>query len=282
MKVPCALIVLSLPFASATLIAQTPGYYDGCRPDSGYSESSGGDGRLDGQKLSGPPGWAATWSLPKAGRSPLYLFREAAGLTYPAIAYPGGGGVQITPSDAAAQDIGRKLAQGIVSQGNAAIYASFLLSVSEKKPQGIAYVLFTGVGGLGAGISDGFLMVLARQDAGIGEDGMQKKEWMPLLSQEYQPNTTYFFVVKIGDGDDEWTAADEMEVWINPKDVSTQDEASSNALVYNIDSPGNIIAPSGFINQLLLHTENLEGITVKFDEFRVGTTWESVTGPIQP
>ena len=274
--------LLLLYTASAVLAGSLPAQnspYDGMRSEDGYRETAG---PLAGQALTGPAGWEPTWSLPKTDRSPLYLFREAAGLKYPAIAYPGGGAVRITPADPAPLEIGRKLTQGIAMKGNAAIFASFLMSVSEKKAQGMAYALFNGIGGLGAGISDGFLMVLSRQQVESLDGGPPKQEWIPLLIQEYQPGTTFFFIVKISDGGDEWGGEDEMEVWINPQDVSTKDAASSHVLVYNTDAPGNIAPPSGSITQLLLHSENLQGITLTFDEFRVGTTWESVTGAPQP
>lgn len=272
------LSIFTLSVLSVGLAGAEPSFHDGFHTESGYAESAGGDGRLSAQSL---PGQSA-WSLPKTGASPAFLFREEAGLKYPAIAYPNGGGVQITAGDAEIHTVGRKLAKGILMKGNAAIYASFLMSVSAHKPQGGAYVLFTGIGGLGAGIQDGNLMVLARQDARPNETGQNPSEWIPLLFQEYKANTTYFFVIKISDGGDGWGGEDEMEVWINPKEVSSEQEGSTNALVQNADSPGNIAPPSGGITDALLRVENLQGITLKFDELRVGTSWESVTGPIQP
>lgn len=258
-------------------------WYDGCRPESGYNEFAGENGRLVAQKLGGPAGWEPSWTLPKDGPSSLYVFREAAGLTYPAITYPGGGGIQITPTDTSAQSIGRKfVGGGLPMKNNTAIYASFLLSASEKRPQGTAYALFTGIGGLGAGISDGFLMVLARQDTGKDENGMAKREWVPMLSQEYNAQTVYYFVIKISDGGDAWGGPDDMCVWINPKDVSSEEKAGTTAIVYNTEGPGNVGAPSGSINQMILYAENLQGVVLKFDEFRIGTTWESVTGPVAP
>jgi hypothetical protein len=245
-------------------------------PASGYSELVV-EGKLSAQDLSGSNGWKGQWALPKSGPSPAYLYKESANLAPSA-----GGGVSITPPDDGVYEIGRRLTKSIPTKGNKAIYASFLLNVSEKKPQGMAYVLFSGIGGLGAGVKDGSLMVLSRQDTGVTEEGQAIKEWAPLLSQEYEPNKPYFFVVKISDGEDEWGATDEMEVWINPKDVSTEQAGSSNSLVNNTDSPGNIAPPSGSIGQVTLHVENLQGITVTFDDLRVGTTWESVTGPVAP
>lgn len=255
--------------AAGTLCAQSESFH----PQAGYSETVV-DGKLAAQQLSGPEGWQGQWSLPKTGASAAFLFKEEATLA-PSL----GGGVIITPPDEGVHEIGRRLAKSIPTKGNGAIYASFRMSVSELKPQGMAYVLFSGVGGLGAGVQDGYLMVLSRRDAGVNEDGQPLKEWVPLLSQEYQANTPYFFVVKIGAGEDEWAGEDEMEIWINPKDVSTADAASANALVYNADPPGNIAPPSGSIGEVILHVENLKGTTVKFDDLRVGTNWESVTGP---
>ncbi len=264
------------------LLAQTSAY-DGLRPADGYNATVGGEGSLSAQLLSGPQGWEKSWSLPKAVRSPLYLFRDDAGLTYPAITYPGGGGCVITPTDSAVHEIGRKLTHPIPMKGNAAIYASFLMSVSKKSPQGMAYALFTGIGGLGAGISDGSLMVMTRRDAEQTDEAVPPtKEWVPLTNQSFEADTTYYFVIKISDGSDAWAGGDEMEVWINPKDVSTPAAASVKSLHYNTDLPGNIAPPSGAITQLLLHAENLQGTTVKFDEFRVGPTWESVTAPPLP
>jgi len=267
--------------AVSPIQAQTS-WYDGCRPESGYNEFAGEDGRLNAQKLTGPPGWEAGWSLPKEGSSALYVFREAAGLKYPAITYPGGGGVQITATDTSSQNVGRKMTGGIPMKGNTAVYASFLFSASEKRPQGTAYALFSGIGGLGAGISDGFLMVLARQETGKDDAGMTKREWVPMVSQEYTPNTVYYFVIKISDGGDAWGGPDEMSVWINPKDISSEDKASTTAIMFNTEAPGNIAPPSGSINQVTLFSENLQGVTLKFDELRIGTTWESVTGPVNP
>ena len=262
-----------VPFSVALLLGDASAQSESFLPQSGYSETVV-EGKLSAQQANGPEGWQGPWSLPKSGPSPAYFYKEG-----PTLAPAAGGGVAITPPDEGVHEIGRKLEKSIPTKGNAAIYASFRMSVSDHKPQGMAYVLFSGIGGLGAGVKDGSLMVLSRQDAGVSEDGQPKKEWVPLLSQEYQPNTTYFFVVKIGAGEDEWGGDDEMEIWINPKDVSTSDAASSNALVYNADSPGNIAPPSGSIGQVMLHVENLQGATVKFDDLRVGTTWESVTGP---
>lgn len=265
-------ILCGVAFSAGSLCAQSESFLS----QSGYSETAA-VGKLSAQQLSGPEGWQGQWSLPKSGASPAYLYKESATL-----APSPGGGVAITPPDEGVHEIGRKLAKSIPTKGNEAIYASFRMSVSELRPQGMAYVLFSGIGGLGAGVQDGSLMVLSRRDAGVTEEGQALKEWVPLLSQEYQADTPYFFVVKIGAGGDEWGGEDEMEIWINPKDVSTADAASSNALVYNADSPGNIAPPSGSIGQVLLHVENLKGATVKFDDLRVGTTWESVTGPISP
>lgn len=276
-----ARLVLALSFLSVGLALAETSVHDGFVEESGYLESAGGDGRLSGQTLSGPPHWQPTWNLPKSGVSPAFLFRREAGLTHPAITYPAGGGVQITAGDAEIHTVGRKLAKGIPMNGNTEIYASFLLSVSGHKAQGGAYVLFTGVGGLGAGIHDGALMVLSRQNAGPNETGQNQSEWIPLLFDEYKANTTYLFIVKISDGGDEWAASDDMEVWINPKDISSEQAASSSALVQNTDSPGNIAPPSGGITEAILRVENFQGITVKLDELRVGTSWESVTGPIR-
>lgn len=262
----CATVVVNrLPAQSETFL-----------PASGYSETAM-EGKMSAQQLTGPDGWQGEWSLPKGGASPAYLYKESAGL-----APSPGGGAQVTAPDDAIHEIGRKLAKNIPTKGNAALYASFRMSLSDRKPQGAAYVLFSGIGGLGAGVMDGSLMVLSRRDAGVNEGGQALKEWVPLMSQEYEANTPYFFVVKISAGEDEWGGEDEMEIWINPKNVSTADAASSNALVYNTDSPGNIAPPSGSIGHVMLHVENLKGTTVKFDDLRVGTTWESVTAPVAP
>ena len=227
------------------------------------------------------PSNCGTWA--KTGGSKLYLFREDAGLTYPPLQYPGGGGCSFVPADDAVHEIGRKLTQPIPMKGNTAIYASFLMRIPEKSPTGIAYVLFTGIGGLGAGICDGSLMVLSRRDAEqTGESAPPAKEWIPLTNQSFEADTTYYFVIKISDGGDAWAGDDEMEVWINPKDVSSPEAAASKALHYNNDVPGNIAPPSGAITHVLLHAENLNGVAQKFDEFRLGTTWESVTGPVTP
>lgn len=265
-------ILCGAAFSTGSLQAQSESFL----PRSGYSETVT-DGKLAAQQLSGPEGWQGQWSLPKNGASPAFSYKESASL-----APSQGGGVAITPPDEGVHEIGRKLAKSIPTKGNGAIYASFRMSLSEHRPQGMAYVLFSGIGGLGAGVQDGSLMVLSRRDAGVNEEGQTLKEWVPLLSQEYQANTSYFFVVKIGAGEDEWAGEDEMEIWINPKDVSTADAASSHAMVHNTDPPGNIAPPSGSIGQVMLHVENLKGATVKFDDLRVGTTWESVTGPISP
>jgi hypothetical protein len=190
--------------------------------------------------------------------------------------------VVIAAPDDGVHEIGRKLAAAIPMKGNEAIYASFRMSVSEHKPVGMAYVLFSGIGGLGAGIADGELMVLARQEGGMPEEGRPAQEWTPLFRDKYQAKTPYFFVVKISAGGDEWASHDDMELWINPRNISSENAASSQVLVHNTDTPGNIAPPSGSIGQVMLHVENLKGTTVTFDDLRVGTTWESVTGPVAP
>lgn len=256
------------------LLEAQEAYYDGLRPADGYSETAGGAGALDAQQLKGPPGWVpGVWSMPKTGRSSAFLFRESAALAYPAIAYPGGGGVEIKLADEKAQTIGRRMAPGIAFRGHTAVYASFLMKVSTVPAQGTAYVRIEGIGGMGAGVLDGSLMVFNRGPGGV---------WTPNpLGPACEPDTTYYFVMKVADDNDEWAQNDTMEMWINPQDVSSESAASSNALVYHVSEPGNFGAISGGIFQALLHVENFAGVTVNFDEFRLGLTWESVTGPVE-
>ena len=265
-----------MPFLGGLSLQAGRAQSENFRPEFGYSELVD-KGLLSAQDLGHGEDWQGAWNLPKEGPSAAYFYRDSANLP-PST----GGGVMIVPGDDAPQEIGRRLARTIPMKGHQAIYASFRLSLSDYKPQGVACVLFSGIGGLGAGVNDGDLMALMRRRLDEAQEVREIKGWVPMHFQACQANTTYFFVVKIEAGEDAWAADDAMQVWINPKDGSTEETASSHALVYNMDAPGNIAPPSGGITQVTLYVENLKGVTVKFDDLRIGTSWESVTGPIAP
>jgi hypothetical protein len=265
---------LSMPLLGGLAVHAGMAQSENFHPESGYSELAG---PLSAQNLVNTEDWQDAWNMPKEGPSAGYVYRDSANLP-PST----GGGVVIVPTDDSAHEIGRKLARSIPMKGNQAIYASFRLRVSDDKPQGVACVLFSGIGGLGAGLSEGQLIALARRRVDESMEGREIKGWVPMIFQGYEPNTTYFFVVKIEAGEDEWAADDAMQVWINPKEGATEDTASSQALVYNMDGPGNVAPPSGSITNVTLYVENFQGATVKFDDLRIGTSWESVTGPIAP
>lgn len=262
---------LVLLFSPGLALAQLA--YDGFRPEAGYSASTAKKGSLAAQQLTGPPGWAgASWDIPGPKGSELFVFREDAGLTFPAITYPGGGGVEIAPSDALPRSRGRNLTAPVLFAGKTSFYMSFLLCVDGPDCGGTAYATFENAGGnnlgLGAGIHEGNLVLLTRTAKG-------DRVWQAIGPAA--PQNVYYIVIKLSDNDEGWKGTDDLEVWVNPSDVSSEARATETAALHTQDSASHNASAEFGLGRLMLCVENFIGARVFFDEFAFGESFASVT-----
>lgn len=263
--------LLSLCFLPGVAFAQLA--CDGFRAESGYSESTLKNGALSTQNLNGPTGWAGkAWDVSGPNGSDLFVFREEAGLSFPAIAYPGGGGVQIVPIDESPRTRARNLEPAVVFSGRTTIYMSFLLRLDAPHAFGTAWAAFEHGGGnnlgLGAGIHEGNLVALLRTSK--GERVLQ--EIGPAVVEK-----TYYFVIKLIDSDGQWKGTDEMEIWINPSDVSSEAAATATA-EHHFEDISNYNAAAEFnLGRAMLYVANFARAHVLFDELILGESFESVT-----
>lgn len=249
--------------------------YDGFRPETGYSATTAKNGSLGTQQLTGPSGWAGTsWDIPGPKGSELFVFREDAALTAPAISYPGGGGVLIAPSDAAPRTRARNLAGPVPFAGKSAFYMSFLLRVDGPDCGGTAYATFENAGGnnlgLGAGVHEGNLVLLTR--TAKGERVLQ-------ALGPAAPQTVYYLVIKLADNDNDWKSTDDLEIWVNPADVSSEAKATESAEFHFQDSTNHNASADFGLGRLLLYVENFIGARVLLDEFTFGESFSEVTAP---
>lgn len=249
--------------------------YDGLRPESGYVDYGEKKGALNLQDLKGPPGWVdGAWSASASRGSDLFRFREEAALSFPAVTYPGGGGVEIVPIDGNMRTRGRSLSEQISFTGRTALYMSFLLRIEGPDCQGAAYAAFENIGGnnlgLGAGIHEGSIALLTRTAAGT-------RVFQTIGPAE--PYKTYYFVIKLVGNREDWKGADALEIWVNPGDVSSEEKATETAEIHVIE-PGTHSAATEFgLGRLMLFTENFTKARILFDEFALGETFPEVTSP---
>lgn len=265
--------ILSLCLLPGFAFAQIA--YDGFRPESGYSEKSAKGGSLSTQHLDGPLGWASTsWDVPGPKGSELFVFREDAALIFAAITYPGGGGVQMSPSDGLPRTRARNLASAIPFQGRTALYMSFLLRVEAPDCGGTVWAAFENAGGnnlgLGAGIHEGNLVLLSRTSRG---------ERVLQAIGPAAPGTTYYFIIRLSDTDGTWKGADDLDVWVNPTDVSSEDRASATAEHHFQDTSSHNASSEFGLGRLMLLVENFASARIFFDEFALGESFSDVTGP---
>jgi hypothetical protein len=249
--------------------------YDGFRLETGYSAGTGKKGALSTQSLNGPAGWAGNaWDISGPKGSDLFIFREDAALTFPAISYPGGGGVEISPSDGLLRTRGRNFSTPVVFAGKSAFYMSFLLKVDGPDCGGTAYATFENAGGnnlgLGAGIHEGNLILLTR--TAKGDRVLQS-------IGPAAPGTTYYFIVKLSDNDADWKSTDDLEIWINPTDVSSEAKVSETAELHFQDAANHNASAEFALGRLMLYVENFIGAKVFFDEFAFGESLSEVAAP---
>ncbi len=249
--------------------------YDGLRPATGYSEAAGKGGSLGGQQLKGPSGWAGkSWDIPGPNGSELFVFREDAGLTLPGVTYPGGGAVQMSPTDAAPRTRARNLSAVAPFAGKAAYYMSFLLRVDGPDCGGTAWAAFENGGGnnlgLGAGVHEGNLVLLTRTAKG--------QRVLQAIGPA-TPQTVYYLIIKLSDTDGEWKSSDDLEIWVNPADVSSEAKATETAELHVQDSTSHNASAEFGLGRLMLFVENFIGAKVLFDEFAFGESFVEVTAP---
>lgn len=267
--------VLLLLLASIPSFAVAQLAYDGFRPESGYSPAAGKRGELSAQKLTGPAGWTGdSWNVPGPKGSELYRFSEEAALTFPAISYTGGGGVEITAPDANPRTRARNLAAPVPFEGKTAFYMSFLLRVDGKDCGGTAYAAFENAGGnnlgLGAGIHEGNLVLLSR--TARGDRVLQA--FGPAA-----PGTVYYFVIKLSDDREGWMGSDGLEIWVNATDVSSEEKATATAEAHFQDSAGHNAAAEYGIGRAMLYVENFADANVIFDELVLSESWADMIAP---
>jgi len=244
--------------------------YDGFRPETGYSAQAGKSGSLGAQQLHGPAGWGGTsWDVKG---SELFVFREDAALTFSAITYPGGGGVQIAPIDATPRTRGRNLEPAIPFAGRTSLYMSFLLRVDAPDCGGTAWAAFENSGGnglgLGAGIHEGNLVLLTR--TARGERVLQ-------ALGPAAPATVYYFIIKLSDSDGSWKGSDDLEIWVNPSDVSSEVKATETASLHFQDASSHNASTEITLTRAMLHVENFDGARIFFDELAFGGSFSEVT-----
>jgi hypothetical protein len=261
-----------LPLCVFPFLAHAQLAYDGFRPETGYSERAGKNGSLGAQQLKGPAGWGGvSWSVKG---SELFVFREDAGLVFPAITYPGGGGVQIAPIDASARSRGRDLDPAIPFAGRTSLYMSFLLRVDAPDCGGTAWAAFENAGGnglgLGAGVHEGNLVLLSR--TARGERVLQ-------ALGPAAPQTVYYFIIKLSDSDGSWKGSDDLEIWVNPADVSGEAKATETAELHFLDASSHNASSEVAVARAMLYVENFDGDRVFFDELALGETFSEVTAP---
>lgn len=266
-------LLLSVLLFPGSIFAQLA--YDGLRPESGYSAGAPKKGALSTQQLNGPDGWAGkSWDIPGPKGSDLFVFREDAALAFPAISYPGGGGVEVSLSDGMPRTRARNLSAPVSFAGKPAFYMSFLLRVDGLDCGGTAYATFENAGGnnlgLGAGIHEGNLVLLSR--TARGDRVLQ-------AIGPAAPQTVYYFVIKLSDNDQDWKGTDDLEIWVNPADISSEARADETAELHFQDSASHNASSEFGLGRLMLYVENFIGARVFFDEFALGESFSDVTAP---
>lgn len=263
----CAVVLMGTAGATSASAALTA--YDGLRAADGYANGA----RLqDLSGLSGPSGWSmGAWTVSTPSSTEM-KYQDGAALTYPTVAYAGGGGIEFKPTTDVSRTAARSLSTGL-TVSTTPVYMSFLMRVASVDATGTATAAFTTNAnsnrGVGAGVSDGKLALVGRTSTG----GLSMLD----LGVSYQANTTYYFVIKLTDGGDNWTSNDAMEAWVNPANVSSESAMTASApLAHVADTTLYNGVLNDVIGRLLLSTSGLSGNTIQFDEFRLGTDLASV------
>ncbi|MBC2602622.1 hypothetical protein [Puniceicoccus vermicola] len=238
----------------------------------GYVE----DGAIGTQDLTGPSGLATGTDVWAASTS-IMTYKDEYNLSYGS--YTGtGGGVGITNPNSNARFASRTVTPSLPFDNSVSTYyVSFLMDLSSVDATGDAFVAFRSDSsgdnfafGLGAGVKDGNFMLMNRNSAtGVHE--------YVDLGTAYTSGT-HLFVIKLDNGgNSNWNGTEQMSIWIDPIDISSEAAATSDSIVYQ-SMTSTSGAGSQPIDQLTLHTSDFTAndVLVQFDEATIGTSWSDV------
>ncbi|WP_269522671.1 PEP-CTERM sorting domain-containing protein [Coraliomargarita parva] len=270
-------------FASVTALHASPLLQESFLPSDGYSNTAAADafpGDLKDQVLTGPSGFSGSWT----GSTSLIQYNTANNLSYGSYAGLGGGVGFATPADSTARYVERGLSSALAfNGGTSSYYLSFMMDVSAVDATGMSYVSVRNNNpgsdnfafGLGAGVMDGNFMLVNRNSSNTAE-------YLD-LGTAYTTGT-HLFVIKLDDGGDgNWDAgSDQMTIWIDPTDLSSEANATSSSLVYS-----SIVSTSGAgsfsMDEITMGANSFaSAATIQYDEIVLGTSWSDVVVVPEP
>jgi|GEM_PF-1707117 len=259
-----AIVLLSANLASAGVLLtedflSSDGYTDGVA--------------LKDQTLTGPSGLTGSWT---AGTS-LLKYEDSANLGN------AGGGAIINQTAGNNRGSTRALSPTLqFDNDTSAYYLSFNMSFSTVDATGGA---FTGIRhadgtgfafGLAAGVKDGNFVLFNRNSATSAHEVVD-------LGVAYTAGTHSFFIKLDNGGTADWNGTENMTIWINPSDTSSELAATlSSTVTTTFTSTSG--AGSNPLNTLTLSTDDeyTAASTIGFDQIILATDWDSVVAIPEP
>lgn len=187
-----------------------------------------------------------------------------------------GGSLQINIPNNNIRNVNRSLSYNVASTASG-FYVSSLMSFPAGTGIALAGVHDTNSDlpadtfGLRWGVNNGKIVLRARDD----QNPFPQSEYV--IENSYNANKTYLFVLR---AEINYTGGftDRISVWINPTDLHSElNNTPDIVITASLDQTTGNRA----VDQLRLYTDNFtSGSTFKFDEFRLGTTWQDVVVPV--
>ena len=239
--------------------------YDGFRiATDGYTQ-----GNLGGQNPT-TPGFTGAWDQPNIFGSGSAVVNSASALTYPGATTDNTGGVATSSGANSGARVSRLLASPFTATTSGTFYFSFLTQVPDTNKQG-----YVGLEMHNGGTDDSQRTFQAGFNGDVAPNngttyGIRVNN-ATTASSGVTPvaNQTALFVVKFTLSATD--LSDSITVWVNPSDLSSEAGSGAGTTISGVNFTAERIGFGDFFSS-----------GGKFDELRVGTTYQDVTAVPEP